>query len=324
VPARAAWFAGAGLVLGAALLGDLCLGRHPLAISEALRALLAPDDSLAAILVWDLRLPRAVLGALCGASFAVAGVLMQGVTHNPLAAPELTGVTAGTAFAVVASAVWLGLRAGLQPFAGLAGGCAAAALAVAMAWDGSLRPLRLTLAGMAVAALGIAATTTAIVLAGPQADTLFFWLVGGLAGRSWTHVAIVWPWVAVGLVAALLAARTLDVLALGDATSRSLGVMVSRWRLAIVATAIALTAACVAVAGPVAFLGLTVPHFARRVVGHRHAPLLLASALLGATLLVGADLSGRLLGGSKELPVGMLMALIGGPVLLHQIARQRR
>jgi len=320
---RLTWIAVAAAILTVSSLASLCLGRKILGFEDVLRALLEPGQDLGSILVWDLRLPRLILACLCGASLAVAGVLMQGVVQNDLAVPELTGVTAGASFAVVAGSLWLDVSAGWQPFCGLLGGVAAAGITLLIAWDDQLRPLRLTLAGIAVGALAAAGTQAALVTGGPQAGSLFFWLVGGFSGRSWPQVSIVWPWLAAGFVVALHATRNLDLLALGEDQARSLGVAVTRWRVLAVAASIALTASTVSVAGPIAFIGLTTPHLTRMVAGQQHRWVLPVSALLGATLLAVADLASRFLGGARELPVGMLTALVGGPVLLRMIMKRR-
>jgi iron complex transport system permease protein len=321
---RLTWIAIAGATLMISSAASLCLGRKVLGIEEVLRALLDPAQDLGSILVWDLRLPRLILACLVGASLAVAGALMQGVIQNDLAVPELTGVTGGASFAVVAASLWFDVTAGWQPFCGLLGGLAAAGLSLLIAWDDQLRPLRLTLAGIAVGALAVAGTQAALVTGGPQAGSLFFWLVGGLSGRSWLHVSIIWPWLAAGFAIAFLAARNLDLLSLGEDQARSLGVAVARWRALSVIASIALTVATVSVAGPIAFVGLTIPHLARMAAGQQHRWVLPVCALMGATLLAVADLASRFLGGARELPVGMLTALIGGPVLLRMITKRRR
>ncbi|WP_051710249.1 FecCD family ABC transporter permease [Andreprevotia chitinilytica] len=287
-------------------------------------ALTGSSQEPLALVVRELRLPRFLVGALVGAALAVAGCSMQALTRNPLADPTLTGVVSGAALAVVtATLLFPELPTTWYPWCALAGGFASAALSLALAWRDRLSPTRLALAGMTVAALASAVITALLMRAGPQAGPLFYWLSGGLAGRGWPQFSVIWPWALAGIAATLATCRVLDIMQLGDDTAESLGVQLGRWRLWHGLAAVALAAGVVAVAGPVGFVGLAVPHLARLLVGSAHVRLLPAAALLGAALVCGADLLARTLAAPRELPLGFLTALFAAPFFIALARRVR-
>lgn len=309
----------AALALASLSLGDLSL--HPV---DALRALVDADGGAhpIAAIVLDLRLPRFATALLVGASLAVAGALMQGITRNPLADPTLTGVVSGAACAVVAVTVFApSVPLAARPFIALGGGAGAAALTFALAAREQLSPLRLALAGTTVAALGSAGVVTLTMAAGPQTGPLFYWLAGGLSGVGWREVAMMAPWSAAGLAAAFAGARVLDVFALGDEAAQSIGVDLLRWRLLLGIVAVGLSAAVVATAGPVGFVGLGVPHLMRLAVGAGHRRMLPFAALAGALVVAGADLVARTVAAPREVPLGFLTALAAAPFLIALIRR---
>lgn len=310
------------VALGAVALASLCVGELRLTPAGAFDALSAGGHTPAALIVRELRLPRFVAALLVGAGLAVAGALMQAITRNPLADPTLTGVVNGAALAVVASTVLVpAMPARALPFVALAGGAAAAMLAFALAWRARLSPVRLLLAGTTIAALGSAGVVSLMIAAGPRAGPLFYWLAGSLAAVGWPQVALLAPWTMLGLSAALAGARVLDTLTLGDEAAQSIGLDLMRWRLAFGSVAVALSASVVAIAGPVGFVGLCVPHFARLMLGGGHRRTLPVAALLGALLVAAADLVARTIAAPRELPVGFLTALVGTPLLIAMIRR---
>ncbi|TKC89834.1 iron ABC transporter permease [Trinickia terrae] len=308
--------------LAAVALASLCTGNLALSPAAALHALFGGDDTPAGVIVHALRLPRLVAAMLAGASLAVAGSLMQGITRNPLADPTLTGVVSGAALAVVAASVLApSVPAAALPFAALGGGAGAAALTFALAWRTRLSPVRLSLAGTTVAALGSAGIVSLMIAAGPQAGPLFYWLAGGLAGVGWPQVAAVAPWTVAGLGAAFACARVLDTLALGDDAASGVGLDLLRWRLILGGTAVALSASVVAMAGPVGFVGLCVPHLMRLALGGGQRRMLAVGALAGALLVAAADLVARTIAAPRELPMGFLTALAATPLLIAMIRR---
>jgi iron complex transport system permease protein len=287
----------------------------------------AVDPQQDAIL-WAIRLPRVLLGALVGGGLAVAGAALQGVFRNPLADPGIIGVSSGAALGAVV-AIFLGwpgeVRGGLQIAAFLAGVLTALVVYAIARYEGRTETVTLILTGVAVAA--IAGAGVGFVIARADDDQLrdiVFWSLGSLGGATWTLVGSTLPFVALGAAVCMSRARQLDLLALGEREARHLGVETERDRtLLLGATALA-TSAAVAAVGVVAFVGLVVPHLVRLAVGPAHRVLLPASFLLGASLVVLADLVARTATAPVELPLGVVTSLIGGPFFLWLIWRTRR
>ncbi|WP_319458498.1 iron ABC transporter permease [Micromonospora sp. RTP1Z1] len=323
---RAAVAGAAALLLAVALLASLALGSRPLAVDQVWQALTAPDGGEATTIVRELRLPRTALGLTVGLALAVAGVLFQALTRNPLAEPRILGVSAGASFGVVlAIAVFgVGSLAGYVWF-GVAGALAAGLLVLAVAGgtrDGA-SPVTLALVGAALDASLASAVYAMLSIDARTFEEYRFWVVGGLTGRDVGVAGQVLPFVLVGLSLAALVARGLDALALGDDVARGLGHRIGLVRLGGGAAAVLLTGAAVAAAGPIAFVGLAVPHLARALVGADHRWTLAVSALLGPALLLGADVVGRLVAPPGEVPAGIVTALIGAPLLAYLVCRAK-
>jgi iron complex transport system permease protein len=326
-PARALVLAAALGVLAVAVLLSLTLGSRSLPTHDVLRALLGADGNSTSAIVRELRLPRTVLGLVVGAALGVAGAQLQGLTRNPLADPGLLGVAAGAALGVVATSSILGVGGATGQAWGALLGAGLATAAVWLLGGGQRRggsPLGLVLAGVAVTALLVAVTRVLVLFDADTLDEYRFWVVGSLAGRDVGLLASVGPLLVAGAVLAVATARTLDLLALGDDVATGLGARTAWGRLGIVLSATLLTAGAVAVAGPVVFVGLVVPHVARALVGPAHRWLLAASAVLGAVLLLLADTLGRLLVRPAELQAGIVTALVGAPVLIALVRRRGR
>lgn len=313
----------AGLVPLAGLL-SLAVGANPSSPAELWHALIAPSGQEADVIVRTLRFPRTVLGLLVGACLGAAGVLMQGHTRNPLAEPGLLGVSAGAAFSVV-----VGLRLGVVEgppetvYAAAVGALLASLVVHALARSGVREGgARLVVAGAAVTAFLAAMTSGIVLLDAETLDSYRFWAVGSLAGRGGDTARLVAPFAALGLALAAVNARTLDVLALGDDVATNMGLSVTRTRLVGLGAVTLLTAAGVAACGPIAFVGLLAGHVARALVGPRWLPTLVAGALGGAVVLVAADVAGRLVGGPGELQVGVVVGLIGAPLLIAVVRRR--
>jgi iron complex transport system permease protein len=252
-----------------------------------------------------------------GANLGIAGVLLQGITRNPLGDPHILGFSAGAGVAAVGLLrVAPEVPLALVPAAAFGGALASAALVYALAWRGGISPVRFALAGVAVAALFTALSTALIATSKLFTQAALAFLAGGLYQRGWEHVHQVWPYTLVGGVIALIVADSLNVLALGDDVARGLGMRVERTRALLAALAAVLTGAAVAVAGLVAFVGLVVPHIARLLVGSDQRAVLPLSALLGALLLVLSDSVARVVVAPGEIPVGIVTAIVGAPVLL--------
>jgi iron complex transport system permease protein len=309
-----------------ALVGLLSLARGivPIAPAAIPGLLMGADaDSLASIVVWDVRLPRFVLAALAGAALAASGVLMQGALRNDLAEPGLLGVASGASLVVATLIVFeAGLPDHLLPLAALGGGLVSGAL-ILVATRATRDPVRMILIGAALAALFQAAITFVMVLGNAfQLQRVFAFLVGSLVGRDGADVARMAPWVLASLPLALLLIRPLDVLRLGDDTAEALGVGVFRIRLVILGVAILLVAPVVATCGPIAFLALIAPHMARAALRASDAARVLPLAMLiGAALLAAADLLAREALKPMELPVGLVLTALGAPAAIWLLRR---
>jgi iron complex transport system permease protein len=316
----------AALLLAATLLASLALGSRQLPVDQVWTALTAPDGSEASTIVRELRLPRTAMGLVVGLALAVAGVLFQAVTRNPLAEPRILGISAGASFGVVlAIAVFgVGTLTGYVWF-GVAGALLAGLLvfAVANQTREGAAPVTLALVGAALDASLGAVVYALLSIDARTFEEYRFWVVGGLTGRDAGVAGQVLPFVLAGAVVAALVARGLDALALGDDVARGLGHRVALVRLGAGVAGVLLTGAAVAAAGPIAFLGLAVPHLARALVGADHRWTLLLAGLLGPALLLAADIAGRLVAPSGEIPAGIITALAGAPLLAFLVRRAK-
>ncbi|MFG2797701.1 FecCD family ABC transporter permease [Streptomyces pseudovenezuelae] len=321
---RLAWPASV-LVVAAAGVLSLTVGTRPVPLSAVADALLHGGGSPDALVVRSLRLPRTEIGLTAGAALGVAGAALQAVTRNPLADPGILGLSQGAAAGVVI-AIGLGLANGFSGYVwyAFAGAVLAALLVYGIAARGrdGASPVKLALAGTALSAMTAGGTTVVLTSSAATLDQFRFWQVGALSGRDAGTVVRMLPFLAAGAVLVLACARGLDALALGDETARALGHRVAWVRGAAALGAALLTAAAVAAAGPIAFVGLAVPHLARRLVPGGHRAVLPLSALLGAALLVGADVAGRVVRAPAEVPAGVMTALVGVPVLVFLVRRR--
>jgi iron complex transport system permease protein len=319
------------LLAGAALLvlvvlASLAVGSNPLSVGRVWHALVAPDGGEAASIVWDLRVPRTLLGLVVGAALAAAGVLLQALTRNPLAEPRILGISAGASLGVVVAITLFGIGslAGYVWF-GIAGALGAGLLVFGVAArtrDGA-SPVTLALVGAALDA-SLGAITAGLLSADARTFEEFrFWVVGGLTGRDSAVAGHVLPFLLAGLLLAAFVARGLDSLALGDDVARGLGTRVGLTRLGGGAAAVLLTGAGVAAAGPIAFVGLAVPHIARFLVGTDQRWVLAASVLIGPALLLSADVVGRVVALPGEVSAGIVTALIGAPLLAVLVSRAK-
>ncbi len=325
-PARAAGLAALALAMLAAVVVGAALGAVPFAPAVVFGALAHPhaqDD--AARVLWSLRFPRVLLGVLVGATLAVAGTLLQGMLRNPLVDPYLTGSSAGAACAI-AFAIALGVAAPLYPLLAFVASLATAVLVAGLARTGAgIAPERLILAGISLSAMFAGIVTLVIMLSPTAAASLSIlaWLGGSLAGRGWTDLAWTLPYVAAGAAASLALAPVLNTLRLGERRARALGVDVDRAQWSIVGAASLLTAAAVSVSGLVGFVGLIIPHVARKAVGTDARWLIPAAAFAGATAVVLADTLARTVAPPLELPLGVLLSLLGVPAFIYLAFRKR-
>ena len=318
--------AGLSLLVAALFLASLLTGPAGLGLSEAVPALFGQGDELIAVVMREIRLPRAILGVLLGASLGMAGAAVQGFLRNPLAEPGLIGTSASAALGAVL-AMQTGLAAALPlglPLAALAGALVSVLLILMLAGArGGALPL--ILAGIAISALAGAATSLVLNLSPNPfaANEIVFWMMGSLADRSMLHVWTVLPFFVIGAGLLLATRRGLDALTLGEDAAASMGLRMGHLRLALVVGVAALVGSSTAVAGGVGFVGLVVPHLLRRAVGASPSRLLAASGLGGAAVILAADIAVRVIAPGRDLKLGVLTALVGAPFFLHLIWRMR-
>lgn len=326
-----------GVTLVAVSIISLRLGQYALAPSEVLGILLravgietawAPDAPVAAGVVFDIRLPRIVLGILVGAALAVSGVLMQAIFGNPLADAAVVGVSSGAALGAAASLTYGLTVFGLWTtpgFAFIGGLVAVFSVYLVSRSGGRTEVVTLLLTGIAVNAIA-GAGLAFLTFAGTTStrEQIVFWQLGSLNGALWQNIALVAPLVAVGVAASVMVAKRLDLFALGERTARHLGLRVEALRISVIVLVALLVCAAVAFAGIVAFVGLVIPHLLRMAIGPAHLPLVITSALGGATLIAVADLVARTAVPLADLPIGMITSLVGGPFFLWLLVRTRR
>jgi len=288
----------------------------------------APDPAQLAIIVM-LRLPRVITAAIVGAALAVAGAILQALFRNPLADPYVIGASWGASLGAVAAMVsgvsvsFLGLSA--VPIAAFLGAIAAVLVVYRLAReDGALPVLTMLLAGIAVGSMLSAAVSLLVYFADRRLHQVVFWMMGGLGGATWAHVAVGLPYLAAALGVAFFYSRELNAMLLGEETAQQLGVEVERAKRVMLAVTALLTAVAVSLGGPIGFVGLVVPHMVRLGSGADHRQLLPAAALAGAVLLVAADTLARTVIAPTELPVGLVTALGGSPFFIYILRHRRR
>ncbi|MCS0499139.1 FecCD family ABC transporter permease [Protaetiibacter mangrovi] len=322
---RLAWLLAGVVALLLATVASLAFGTRPVTIEEVLAALAGDTSSIGTAAVAS-RVPRTLLALLVGAALALSGTALQAVTRNPLADPGILGLSTGASLAVVTGIAFFGLSDPVATVVVAVLGSAAAGVfvyAIGSLGPGGASPLKLALAGAATtAALG--SLVSAVLLPRVEVMTTFrFWQIGGVGGATWDRILLVAPALALGALVVLATARGMNSLALGDDVAAGLGERVARTRLVAAAGAFVLCGAATAIAGPIGFVGLVVPHLCRLLVGTDHRWLLPATAIVGAGLLVAADVVGRLVARPEEVEVGIITALIGAPVFIA-LARRRK
>ncbi len=327
------WIPVAGAALLVSALLSMGLGATRIGVADAADVLLGrllgntAEGSTPGIIL-NIRLPRVLLAMLVGALLAVSGAVMQAFFRNVMAGPYLVGVSSGAALgAVSAMLLGLGIQVGVLtpvPLCAFAGALAVVAVVYALNRKGGrLHTEGLLLTGIAISAAITSVVAVMILMSRDGMDRVLFWLLGSLSAARWEHVELLLPYAGVGLLVVWFLARDLDALMWGDVTGAALGVHVERSRAILLAVSSLMTAAAVAVSGIIGFVGLMVPHIARFLVGSTHRPLLPLTAILGALLLVWADVLARTVWAPVELPLGAVTALVGAPFLVYLCTRRR-
>lgn len=313
------------LVLLAAVLGT-SLGSDVISPLEVLRTILGRNAGEYDFVVLTLRLPRVLLSLLVGAALGMSGAILQGVIRNPLASPDVIGITGGAAAVAVGFVTLLGgaVSIKLLPAFAVAGALVTSMVIYALAWKAGVAPIRLVLIGIGISAITSAGTTFMLIIS-PfyTAGQAYIWLTGSVYGASWTDVYTIIPVILLVVPLALWLARSLNAQEFGDDLATGLGVTVERHRFALLLCSVLLAGFAVAVAGTLGFAGLIAPHIARKLAGRMFGSLLLVSALTGALLVFGADLVGRTAFLPLDVPAGVFTAGIGAPFFLYLLFKNR-
>lgn len=324
---RTVWRLGVIAVFGVlAVLGAfLSLTKGSSAISmEQIITILANHaaDDPRSMIIWNIRMPRTIVGALVGVNLSLAGAILQAVMRNPLADPHIIGISSGAGIAgVVIMILFPALEYLITPVA-FVGAMLAAVLIYILAWKNGIQPVRIILAGVAVSAFLSAGISGLMIFYSDRVHGALMWMVGGLAARSWPHVQIILPYAILGVILAMLGSGYLNILQLGDEMARGLGVNVEVTRIVMTAIAALLAASAVSVVGLLGFVGLIVPHAARLLVGSDYRYLLPAAGLLGIATITLSDTFARVIFAPIEIPVGIIMAFLGAPFFLFLLRRE--
>lgn len=312
----------ASLLLVALVIMFSTIGSVNLGFREILKEIIYKDNEMIRTVVFKMRLPRNLLAILVGANLAVAGLLLQAVMKNPLADPGITGVSSGASVGAIIILLLSPAYTAFLPIIAFLGGGIACILVYMMAWKKGLQPNRIVLAGVAVNTILGGVISFFTTLYSDRIQSAMLWLNGSLATKTWADVELLVGYSVVGLVASFFLIRSANILQLGDEAAVNLGVNIHRARIIISVVAVFLAATSTAVVGIVSFVGLIVPHIARMLMGTDHKYTLPFSMVLGSMVLLIADTLGRTIGGAIEIPVGVIMAIVGGPFFLYLLRKK--
>jgi iron complex transport system permease protein len=305
----------AGFILGNAK------GTIALSIRQIFEVLLHDDGSAERMAIWNIRFPRMILAALVGCNLALSGAILQGVMKNPLADPSIIGISSGAGLFGIIILVIFPQYQQFVPLAAFGGAMLAAAIIYLLAWKGGIQPMRVILAGVAVSALFGAGISGTLVLFSDRVHGALTFMNGSLSARSWPEVQTILPYTMIGIILALVFAEKLNILILGDDVARGLGLNVEATRFGFTALAALLAASAVSVVGLLGFVGLIVPHSVRLLIGNDYRYLFPASILLGGALVTFSDTLARTVFSPVEIPVGIVMAVLGVPFFLYLLRR---
>lgn len=311
---------GLAALLAAVLLG-IMVGAVEVSLGDILAVLSAASGDEVYQIIYNIRIPRVLVASLAGMNLALSGCILQGVLRNPLADPGIIGISAGAGLSAMFIMILWPNHTAVVPFVAFGGALVAAGVVFALSWNNGIHPLRLILAGVAVAAFFGGAMSALMVFHSDKIQGTVNWLTGGFQGRSWEHARMILPYSLVGIIGTIFSYRCLNVLQLGDDVAKGLGIRVELARGLLIALAAFLAASAVSVAGLLGFVGLMVPHLTRMLVGADFEYLLPCSALFGAALVVAADTVARTAFSPVELPVGIFMAFLGAPFLLYLLRK---
>ncbi len=301
-------------------MGELTI--HPVDVVKAMVGIGEAGDIL---IVQTFRLPRVLVGLLVGASLAVSGALLQGIIRNPLASPDIIGITGGASVAAVAFITFMStVSVKWLPLAAIVGAFIVAITVYLLAWKKGVTPLRLVLIGVGIGA-AMSALTTLMIVVSPiyLTSKAIIWMTGSIYGTTWSDVLLLLPWTLILIPSSIIFARSLNIQQLGEDVATSVGNAVERHRLLLLFLSVALAGSAVSVGGAIGFVGLLAPHIARKLVGSVYGALIPVSAFIGALIVLIADLIGRLVFSPLDLPVGIFTSAIGAPFFIYMLYRSR-
>ena len=297
------------------------VGTMNITIGQVLSSIAGDHTTTAGMVIWNIRLPRMILAGLVGINLALSGAILQGVMKNPLADPSIIGISSGAGLFGIFILVILPQYQNMVPIAAFAGALLASVIIYSLAWKGGIEPIRIILAGVAVSALFSAGISATLVFFSDRVHGALTFMNGSLSSRSWPEVATILPYTIVGLVLVFFLSNKLNILVLGDDVARGLGLNVEATRLGFTALAALLAASAVSVVGLLGFVGLIVPHSVRLISGNDYRYLFPSSALLGAALVMFSDTFARTVFSPTEIPVGIVMAILGVPFFLYLLRK---
>lgn len=312
------------IILLIGIIISLFIGSINLNLETLIKAIFIQDGTKENLVIRTIRLPRTIMAILIGANLAVAGVLMQGITRNPLASPQVFGVNSGAAFfAVAAIALFPNISDNSLVYFAFLGAALSGALVYFIGSVGGMTPVKLALAGMAIHFLLSSFTQGIILVDENSLDKIIHWLVGSVSNTNWDSVKVILPWTIIGLTGAILLSSSMTILDLGEEVAKGLGEKTEMIRIIAGLIVIILAGACVSIAGPIGFIGLIVPHIVSNFVGTDYKIKIPVCILFGAILLVYSDIMARFIAYPYESPVGIVTAIIGGPFFLYLAQRKK-
>lgn len=319
-------YLGSILLLGMCVLASLAWGSKNIEFSQAINAVLNSNYTSFAALVVRERIPRTIFSIMAGASLGVSGALMQSITRNPIADPSILGVNTGASLFVVIGIAFFNINSANQYiWLALAGAGITSVLVyfIASIGNGGMTPIKLALAGAATSAVLTSLVSAVILPRSDVMDTFRFWQVGSVSGATWDSIRLILPFIIIGLIVSIAVTPALNILTLGDDVATGLGVNIGIIRVICAIAGVILSGATTAIAGPIGFIGLMIPHSIRLIFGSNLSGIVPMSAIFGAALLIISDVLGRVIGSPGEIQVGIITAFIGAPILII-IARKAK
>lgn len=298
-------------------------GSYDIGFNQIIKAIFIENDTMSHQIIWNIRVPRTLVAGLVGVCLSLSGVILQGVMRNPLAAPNIIGVSSGAGFAAYIIMIIFPQYYYLVPMGAFVGALSASLLIYIVAWKNGANSARLILAGVAISSiLGAGINSLMTLFPDRVAETMSF-MVGGLSAKTWVDFDALWPYALLGIILSFLFPKKLNILMLGDEIATGLGINVEKTRLMFIVFASLLASSAVSIVGLLGFVGLIVPHIARLIIGSDYKYLFPATALLGATIVMLCDTIARLIFDPVEIPVGIVMSLLGAPFFLY-LLRERK